>query len=389
MPKQSCSSGLPRPQCVGPKFLATSCGLVLHASNHAQIAAVSSNIHAIARRQNQVRKGLNMNRQPLIPIIDPSLFAYALESAVQVPKYRKQVFFLVERYLNVDCHLVQRLTGERDEALQNNKNWAAYHSKILEQTNKHYKEQAHDREAHWERLHAAGLAGQKAGFDNQLTIMRTNFNSRLKREQEKTRAAEVKEMPDFSDVKAKLEKEASYQKARASNLQGQLVRAKASFAADRATLETKLEVQKGFRLQLRAKIEDLEVQRKQMTAEHNQEILHKRAMLELVNNMVGKLLEVADLQQDQLERKQAQIKDLGASKKQLMADQSQKLLQVKAERQAVKNAATKPDQQMQVADPLYQHLAQPEASETAKEKEIVDLKRQLGECQSTLEAKTV
>lgn len=325
-----------------------------------------------------------MNRQPLVHVIDPSFFAFTLKSTLQVPKYREQVFFLVEKYLNLDCHMVEKVTRERDDALWHNKNWAAHHSKELEKATTAYNLKGKDLENQWRVYNTKKLAEQKASFDTERTSMQTDFNHKLNEEREKTKTALAKPALDFSSYRSKLEQKARHQEQRASNFEHQLLQARTGFDADRAAYEARIKAQEVSQLQLKAKLESHENEERETLADQSQRLLYMRAMSELLNKEVGRLLEVKDPQLDRLERKDVDMDRLRVGKKQQVAELDQKLLQEKAETEAARKEI---EQQMGEKEQLRQRLQEAEVSEAAKERHIADLTRQLEECRSALGAK--
>ena len=81
--------------------------------------------------QPRIRSRTVINRQTLVHVLDPTLFCYALEHALQVPKYLQASRWLFNKYLGTDSQ-VERLTRERDDALRRVQEREAWYAESLE-----------------------------------------------------------------------------------------------------------------------------------------------------------------------------------------------------------------------------------------------------------------
>ena len=85
-------------------------------NSQSQVYLVPSTTPSKLINQSRIHNHTVINRQPLVHVLDPTLFCYALEHALQVPQYRRASSWLFNKYLGTDCR-VERLTKERDDAL--------------------------------------------------------------------------------------------------------------------------------------------------------------------------------------------------------------------------------------------------------------------------------
>lgn len=140
--------------------------------------------HPSSLYQLSISKNSATTKQPLVRVLDPEAFVFALEQALRVPKYRKLAVQLMKPYMKNDSEKLKQLSIQIKGQKQ-------YYDNERDQINLYWQEKLFVVE------HKATTAIQefedyRINSQNEIAKMKTDHKRTLKQERDKARSAEDK-----------------------------------------------------------------------------------------------------------------------------------------------------------------------------------------------------
>lgn len=308
-------------------------------------------------------KNITVYQEPLFLVVDPKLFMFALELALQAPKYRTNILWLVNMYLKISPKQVKRLSAKM-AALEKN------HSVQLEEQKVHITR-------YWNRR-VRRATNKFVMAKKDLEVVHTYYNWELTREREQKREAEEKSAKSATE-NAELTTQLQKQTENNSKMRNNLITANKNREHATQKMEEKLEVHRDISKTHLAQIHTLTAEKQQAIMDCN----NKQTELDEANRKVENLEHLNDLLREDSEQREKSEAEKGRRIAELV-EQLKECNKAQSDLGGAKKERAQGNAAATVLRPEVENHTALEAEHAAN----IDLPRQLEECQLDRDAKT-
>ena len=349
----------------------------------------STKPHLPARKQSH--KTMTMIQQPAVHIMDTKTFFTALAGTMKLPQYKKLVFQLMFKCLNIDCENVQQLIYERNQALNRSKHLEERNTKELEDAWIYYNAELQKQNDTWQKYHqskkdqwAHRMEEQRINRDKNASTIRMESNWHLQKEKKNKEAAEAR-VKVLEGEQSEWQDKVREHRNQASTSRDQLIQSRVSRKADFEVLETKIQFHKDLcekqrRIcgDLSSQVKSLEIDKHNVIMKYDGDLIREKNKVEETKSEIKHKDEVAQLLRDRLQRKETSEakKD---SKITELTQQLEKSLEAQSELEDVKKQNARLIQEL---NDLKIHIQSFKVSEQQTEIQLTDLSREIEEIHS-------